>query len=82
MANPTRGQGQQDACTGVATAFTIVSSMFIIAMTTSASLNYSVIIVGLRTYVRVQVLRNFGKDDVFMIAALVRDYTSSLVEKS
>ncbi|KAK7181682.1 hypothetical protein DPSP01_013193 [Paraphaeosphaeria sporulosa] len=50
-----RGQAQQDACTGVATAFTITSFL----------------IVGLRTYVRSRIVRNFGKDDAFMVGAVV-----------
>ncbi|KAJ4294047.1 Mitochondrial beta-keto-acyl synthase [Kalmusia sp. IMI 367209] len=55
MVFPRRGQAQQDACTAVATSFTIVSFL----------------IVALRTYVRTRMIHNFGRDDAFMIAALV-----------
>ncbi|KAF2448177.1 hypothetical protein P171DRAFT_428288 [Karstenula rhodostoma CBS 690.94] len=56
MVLPTaKGQAQQDACTAVATAFTITSFL----------------VVALRTYVRSRIVRNFGKDDAFMIVAFV-----------
>ncbi|KAF9737711.1 integral membrane protein [Paraphaeosphaeria minitans] len=50
-----RGQAQPDTCTGVATAFTITSFL----------------VVALRTYARSRILRNFGKDDAFMIGAFI-----------
>lgn len=73
MTVPTaREQAQQDACTGVATAFSIISSR---TSFTSRSLFlvliHQVLIVGLRTYVRARLVRNFGKDDACMVAALV-----------
>ncbi|KAF2270070.1 hypothetical protein CC78DRAFT_557482 [Lojkania enalia] len=54
--DPVQEQAQQDICTGVATALTAVSC---------------IIIVGLRTYSRQVIVRNFGKDDVMMLVALV-----------
>ncbi|KAF2657260.1 hypothetical protein K491DRAFT_342989 [Lophiostoma macrostomum CBS 122681] len=52
---PGKEQGQQDSCTGVATAFTIAS----------------IVIVGLRTYTRIAIVHSFGKDDLAMLSALV-----------
>ncbi|KAF2875229.1 hypothetical protein BDV95DRAFT_456886, partial [Massariosphaeria phaeospora] len=48
-------QAQQDLCTGVSTALTIVS----------------VILVGLRTYSRTVIVRSFGLDDAAMLVALL-----------
>ncbi|KAH7117832.1 hypothetical protein B0J11DRAFT_592292 [Dendryphion nanum] len=53
--NRSAEQANQDSCVGVSIAFTVVS----------------IIIVGLRTYVRVFMVRNFGIDDAFMLGALL-----------
>ncbi|KAF1961961.1 hypothetical protein CC80DRAFT_531720 [Byssothecium circinans] len=49
-----RARASRDSCTGIATAFTIVS----------------ILVVGLRVYTRTILVRNFGKDDLAMVAAL------------
>ncbi|KAF2675728.1 hypothetical protein K458DRAFT_471108 [Lentithecium fluviatile CBS 122367] len=50
-----REKAQQDACTGVATAFTIVS----------------ILVVAARMFTRTYIVNNMGKDDWAMLAALV-----------
>ena len=68
---PGKEQGQQDSCTGVATAFTIISGTSPTIRSECAADRHIVIIVGLRSYTRAYIVNSFGKDDWAMIAAVV-----------
>ncbi|KAF2634626.1 hypothetical protein P280DRAFT_474506 [Massarina eburnea CBS 473.64] len=50
-----KGKAARDTCTGIATAFTIVS----------------ILVVGVRVYTRAILVRNFGKDDLAMVVSLI-----------